>query len=147
MGYESDPAGIGVPRDYGAKSLGGAAGELHDASGESKRMIFDVTIEAIDYPYSREIDGDLYYLEEMSVEITDAFDTGATLNISVDSGAGVTTAVPLDNAGIVVRDLAADTTLANQTGSSGVDLELSLNSLATASSDGDARVVVKYKRA
>ena len=148
MSYASDPAGLGVGQAYGPRVRGGGSGELAALAGDEKQIVFDVTAATSGFPLEKYIEAENYYLKEMVVELNTDFAAGSTLNISVDSGAGVTSAVAIDSLGAVmaVKALATDTTLANKVGSGPKILEISLNSLASASTVGDAKVAVVYKR-
>jgi hypothetical protein len=150
MGYETGTNGIGVGQTYGVVEVGAGVGQVAGNHGLEKQLIFDMVEGTSGRTYSQTIIEDEYYLTEAFVVPGTDYATGATVNLSVDSGAGVTTAMPLDSTladlGDGYRNLVTDTTLANQTGQGPVTLSLSLNSLATASATGAAKVVVVMKK-
>ena len=149
MSYVSDPAGIGVGENFGPRNIGGTVGKMASGGGPERDLFYHVTAETIDYPTSIDIIEDYYVLTNMLVEVTEAFAANSTVDISLDSGAGLTSPVDLATLGVTdigAAALAADTTLANVSGTGSIPAALVLDSNATASATGDVRVVLTYKR-
>lgn len=140
MAYESNPAGLGVGKEYGAKSLGGIRGEVY-TSGMEKTLSFQVNSDTADALYEAVINCD-YLIKEIVLNVKEAFAASSTADFSIDGGAGLTTDLDLATAGI--SSITTLTGLANTSGSGPVDIALSLSAQALASASGDAEITVKY---
>lgn len=140
MSYESDPAGLGVGKTYGPRAVGGVDGEAWEA-GMSGSKVFQVTADTVDDVYEALISTS-YAVQEIVLNVKEAFAASSTADLSIDGGAGLTTDLDLATAGVsVITSLAG---LANTSGQGPVDLALSLDSNALASATGDAEITVKY---
>ena len=140
MSYETNPAGLGVGKTYGPKAVGGLEGQPK-TSGFSKEIVFEFTAGAADEVLESIIIQDYYLVTGLTLEVDEAFAASSTANMSIDGGAGLTTALALATAGISAPAL---TGLAKASGAGPVDVVLTLNANAKASAAGKGRLVVKY---
>lgn len=143
MSYETDPAGLGVGKTYGARALGAVKGEIWEGGVEGSK-VFHVTAETSDNVYETIINAD-YLIKSIVLNVKEAFAASSTADLSIDAGAGLTTDLNLAVAG--VSEITNLTGLANTSGSGPVDLALSLNANALASATGDVEITVKYVKA
>lgn len=142
MAYEADYAGIGVGKTWGVKAIGGVAGSVRTA-GKEAQLTFEFQHDTVDQPYSVEILQD-YLITELTLYVEEAFGAGATADISVDGGAGLTTDLDLNTTGVSKPAL---TGLANTSGSGPATVTLDLSDTETqAASTGRATLVVTYER-
>lgn len=142
MAYEADYAGIGVGKTFGAKSIGGSEGSLRTA-GKEFQLQFEVTAETVDLPYEAYILHD-YIITELTLYVKEAFGAGATAQLSVDGGAGLTTALDLNTLGVSKPAL---TGLGNVSGSGPTTAVLDVSDAETqAATAGHAELVVTYER-
>lgn len=142
MAYEADYAGIGVGKTWGVKSIGGVAGSVRTA-GKEVELTFEFEHGTVDQPYSIEILQD-YLVTELTLYVEEAFGTGATADISIEGGAGLTTDLDLNTVGVSKPAL---TGLANTSGTGPATLTLDLSDAETqAATAGRATLVVTYER-
>tara|TARA_R110002096_G_scaffold59147_1_gene148510 strand:- start:459 stop:890 length:432 start_codon:yes stop_codon:yes gene_type:complete len=132
----------GVYTNYGTRPVGGLSGR-QKTSGVEEEAIFEVfagdLVEA-NYPITLPKH---YLVEELYVEVEEAFAASSTCDLSIDGGAGLTTDPDLTVLGVTSYVL---TGLANTKGvGTEVDIVITPNANAIASGTGKARVLVKYK--
>lgn len=142
MSYEADYAGIGVGKTWGVKAIGGVAGSVRTA-GKEVELTFEFQHDTVDQPYSVPILQD-YLITELTLYVEESFGTGATADISVEGGAGLTTDLDLNTVGVSKPAL---TGLANTSGSGPATVTLDLSDAETqAAETGRATLVVTYER-
>ena len=141
MSYESNPAGIGVGKRYGERGLGGVEGSVK-TFGKEVQLTFHLTGATSDETYKATILQD-YRITGLLLDVDEAFAASSTAQLSVNGGAGLTTALNLTSA---VVSAPALTGLANTTGQGPVDIVLTPNANAIASAVGKAKLVVTYER-
>lgn len=142
MSYESDPAGLGVGKNYGTRGLGGVDGSVR-TSGRENELVFEFSAETVDDTYISKILQD-YLVTELTLYVSEAFGTGATADLSIDGGAGLTTVLDLNTTGV---SKPATTGLGNLSGTGPVDVALDLSDAETqAATAGKASLVVTYER-
>lgn len=142
MAYEADYAGIGVGKTWGVKAIGGVAGSVRTA-GKEAQLTFEFQHDTVDQPYSVPILQD-YLITELTLYVEEAFGAGATADISVDGGAGLTTDLNLNTVGVSKPAL---TGLANTSGTGPATVTLDLSDAETqAATTGRATLVVTYER-
>lgn len=142
MGFVANPAGINVGKTYGPRSLGAVNGVVK-TEGIENEVVFEVTSGTKDAVYKVKLPA-FYLVEGIYAEVETAFAASSTVDFSINGGAGLTTDVDLTVSGLTSYVL---TGLANvKGGSSAVDMTMTLNANALASTTGKARVIVKYKR-
>lgn len=142
MAYESNAGAIGVGKTYGERGLGGVDGEVRTA-GKEAQLTFEFSAETVDDTYIAQILQD-YLVTELTLYVRESFGSGATADLSIDGGAGLTTELDLDTTGVSKPDL---TGLGNTSGSGPVDVELDLSDTDTqAATAGKASLVVTYER-
>lgn len=142
MAYEADYAGFGVGKTWGVKAIGGVAGSVRTA-GKEAQLTFEFQHDTVDQPYSVPILQD-YLITELTLYVEEAFGAGATADISVDGGAGLTTDLDLNTVGVSKPAL---TGLANTSGTGPATVTLDLSDTETqAASTGRATLVVTYER-
>jgi hypothetical protein len=132
----------GVYTNYGTRPVGGVAGRQKTAGGEEE-VIFEVIAgDTVNDHYPVKLPP-FYLVEQIYVEVEEAFAASSTGDLSINGGAGLTTKIPLTTLGTAS---VAITGLANvKGGATSVDLTFTPNSNAIASGTGKARVLVKYK--
>lgn len=141
--YESNPAGLGVGQRYGARTVGGVNGSfVHNDS--QRQVVYDLSAKEpmVGVPMTAGLDGG-YLVESIYVEVEAAFAASSTANLSINGGAGLSTAISLSSATPLASRVL--TGLANLSGVNDVNIVLTGNAAAIASSTGKARVVVQYK--
>lgn len=142
MAYESDYAGIGVGKTWGVKSIGGVNGQTK-TFGKELEATFEFEAGSVDQPYEYSILQD-YLITGLTLYVEEAFGSGATADISVDGGAGLTTDLDLNTTGVSKPAL---TGLANLSGTGPAVIELDLSDAQTqAATSGRATLVVTYER-
>jgi len=140
MSYESNPSGIGVGKNYGERGLGGVDGSVK-TYGEEKQLVFEFSADSKDDNYTAVILQD-YLVTGLTLYVSEAFGSGATADITVDGGSGLTTDLDLNTTGVSQPAL---TGLTNTSGSGPVDVVLDLSDAQTAAAtSGKASLVVKY---
>lgn len=141
-GYQADPAGLGVGKTYGPRSLGDVNGTVRTA-GFEKQVVFEFTSGTSDAVYTVELPS-YYLVDDLYLEVEEAFAATSSADLDIDGGAGLTTDLDLTSLGLAQYAL---TGLANTTGDAdGATLTLTLDAAAKASATGKARVVVVYKK-
>jgi len=146
MAYDSGsntwPTGASaVGKTYGPRFVGGSDG-VTKTEGIFNEVVFQVTAGTDDLTYSANILGD-YIIEDITLNVKTAFDASSTADISIDGGAGLTTDLDLATEGM---SKPATTGLGNTTGSGPVNVVLTPDSTTTGSADGEATVVIRYRR-
>ena len=140
MSYEANVGGLGVGKTYGARATGGVDGEAWEAGMQGSKS-FQVSAETSDDVYEAVINTS-YAIQEIVLNVKEAFAASSTADLSIDGGAGLTTDLDLATTGVsVITSLAG---LANTSGSGPVDLALVLDANAKASGTGVAEITVKY---
>jgi hypothetical protein len=140
MSYQSNPAGLGVGKTYGAKAVGGVDGEVR-TSGMTKQIVLQLTAGSIADSYKSKIIHDGYIVTKLTLDVEDVFAAGSTLDFSIDGGAGLTTDLDLAVAGVTQPAL---TGLTKTSGSGPVEVVFTPDADALASSVGKAKLVVEY---
>ncbi len=130
-----------VGKTYGPRDVGGSDG-VTKTEGIFNEVVFQVTADTDDLTYSANILGD-YLVEDITLNVKTAFDASSTADISIDGGAGLTTDLDLATAGV---SSVATTGLGNLTGTGPLQVVLTPDSTATGSDDGEATVVIRYRR-
>lgn len=142
MSYESNPSGIGVGKSFGERGLGGVDGSVKTA-GKEAQIVFDFTAATKTDAYSAPILAG-YIVTGLTLSVEEAFGSGATADLSIDGGAGLTTDLDLNTVGVSKPAL---TGLANTSGTGPVDVVLDLSDAQVQSATaGKATVVVTYER-
>lgn len=142
MAYEADYAGIGVGKTWGVKAIGGVAGSVRTA-GKEAQLTFEFQHDTVDQPYSVAVPHD-YLVTELTLYVEEAFGAGATADISIDGGAGLTTDLDLNTVGVSKPSTAG---LGNLSGSKPATFTLDLSDAQTqAAETGRATLVVTYER-
>lgn len=142
MAFESNYAGIGVGKTFGVRDTGGVNGQVRTA-GKEVQLTFEVTAATVGDVYSSTILND-YIVTGLLLNVEEGFGSGATADISIDGGAGLTTDLNLNTVGLTKPAL---TGLANTSGSGPVDVVLDLSDVETqAATAGKATLVVTYER-
>jgi hypothetical protein len=132
----------GVYVVYGTRPVGGASGRLNTL-GAVQQAVFDIDKDTISDPLKVKLPPH-YLVTGLFLEVEEAFAASSTANISIDGGAGLTTALNLATLGQSAPVL---TGLANQSGgTTSVDAVVTPNAAAIASGTGKARLVVEYRR-
>jgi hypothetical protein len=140
MSYQSNPAGLGVGKTYGAKAVGGVDGEVR-TSGMTKQIVLQLTAGSIEDSYKSKIIHDGYLVTKLTLDVEDAFASGAAMNFSIDGGDGLTTALNLAVAGISQPAL---TGLTKTAGAGPVEVVFTPDAEALASAAGKAKLVIEY---
>jgi hypothetical protein len=146
MGYETDPAGIGVPKTYGPRDIGDVNGIIKTEGGTNE-IVYQIThgtsegADATDQRYVVTLPVN-YRVTEIYAVITEAFASSSTADFSIGGGAGMTTDVNLTTLGNTNYVL---TGLANTTSTTSKDIVVILNANALASATGEVKLVVKYE--
>lgn len=132
----------GVYNNYGVREVGGVSGR-QKTSGSEEELIFALKAgDTISDNYAVTLPK-FHLVQEIYVEIEEAFAASSTFNLSIDGGTALTTPPPLTTLGMAS---AAITGLANVKGvGTNVDIVITPNANAIASATGKARVLVKYK--
>lgn len=142
MAFEQDYAGIGVGKTWGVKGLGGVDGQVK-SFGKEVQVTFEVTSDTLTDVYSAVILND-YVITDLLLNVEEAFGAGATADISVNGGAGLTTDLDLNTLGVSKPAL---TGLGNTSGSGPVNIVLDLSDTETqAATTGKFSLVVTYER-
>lgn len=142
MAFEQDYAGIGVGKTFGVKGLGGVNGQVK-AYGKEVQITFEVDSDTVDDVYSATVLND-YIITGLLLNVEEGFGSGATADLSVDGGAGLTTDLNLNTTGVTKPAL---TGLANTSGTGPVEIVLDLSDADTqAATAGKATVVVTLER-
>lgn len=142
MSFEIDYAGIGVGKTFGVKGLGGVDGQVRTA-GKEAQATFEFTSDTVGDVYASKVLND-YVITGLLLNVEEAFGSGATADISVDGGAGLTTDLDLNTTGVSRPAL---TGLGNTSGTGPVDIVLDLSDSETqAATAGKATLVVTYER-
>ena len=84
MTWQSNPAGLGVGKNYGTFNVGGSKGR-NSTLGATQELVFEVTAEE----YTRDYVGKLlpqWLIEEVIVEVREAFNGSATLALDLNGG-------------------------------------------------------------
>lgn len=141
--YESNPAGLGVGKRYGALSVGGVAGTFR-GEGSQREIVWELVAGEIvnGVPFTVPLPAN-YLVQAIYLEVETAFAASSTANLSINGGAALTTPIPLSSQSALVS--VALTGLANLSGTSAVNIVLTGNANAIASTTGNARIVVQYK--
>ncbi len=141
--YESNPAGLGVGQRYGARTVGGVNGSFVQNDSQ-RQVVFDLAANEpmAGVPMTAELRSG-YLIEEIYLEVETAFAATSTANLSINGGAGLSTAISLVN--VLPLTTIALTGLANLSATSTVNIVLTGSASAQASPTGKARVVVRYK--
>ena len=130
-------------KTYGSRGVGDVSGRLK-TYGDTVELVYEITSDTSATGYYTQIIGDNEYLvDELVLEVSEAFDAASTANISIDGGAGLTTPLDLATQGISKPAL---TGLANTAGQGPVEIVFSPNATTQASAAGKAELVVKYRR-
>ena len=141
-GSNTWPAGAtAIGATYGARFIGNGKG-ITKSEGIYNEATFHVTAETSEYPYVITVLGD-YIVDQLTLNVSEAFAVSSTANISIDGGAGLTTALPLATKAITSPVL---TGLAKTSGSGPINIVLTPNANALASAAGAATLVVRYRR-
>lgn len=141
--YESDPASLGVGKRYGPLNVGGLSGVFR-GEGSQREIVWELTAQEVvnGKPFTVPLPAN-YLVEALYLEVEEAFAATSSADLSIDGGAGLTTDLDLATAGALESVSLAG--LANLSGTSAVDIVLTANAAAIASTTGNARVVVQYK--
>ena len=132
----------GVYVVYGTRPLGGASGRLNTL-GAVQQAVFDIDKGTITDPLKVKLPP-RYLVTGLFLEVEEAFAAGSAANISINSGAGLTTALDL---AVLGQTAPALTGLANTAGgTTAVDAVVTPDAEALASTTGKARLVVEYRR-
>ncbi len=141
--YSSNPAGLGVGKRYGPLGKGGIAGH-YKGEGSNREIVYELTAGEVvnGTPFTVPLPAN-YLVLAIFLEVEVAFAASSTANIAIGGGAALTT--PLNLA--VAAPLAAVvlTGLANLSSASALNLVLTGNANAIASTTGNARIVIQYK--
>lgn len=140
MSYQSNPAGLGVGKTYGAKAVGGVDGEVL-TSGMTKQVVLQLTAATIKDVYKSKIIHKGYIVTKLTLDVEEAFAASSTMNFSIDGGDGLTTALNLASKAISQPAL---TGLTKTAGDGPVDVVFTPNANALASTVGKAKLVVEY---
>ncbi len=141
--YETNPAGLGIGKRYGALNRGGVSG-VYRGEGSNREFIFELgakeplTGKVVTLPV---VAG--YVVTAIWVEVEEAFAASSTVNLSINGGVALTT--PISLATIVPLTSVALTGLTNLSGTTTVNIVLTGNANAIASGTGKARVLVAWK--
>jgi hypothetical protein len=141
--YESDPAGLGVGKRYGPLNVGGVAG-VYRNEGSVNEIIWELTAKEIvnGDPFTVPLPAN-YLVEALYLEVETAFAASSTANLSINGGAALTTPLALSTQAALAS--VALTGLANLSGTTAVNIVLTGNANAIASTTGKARVLVRYR--
>ena len=132
----------GVYVVYGTRPVGAASGRLNTL-GAVQQAVFDIDKDTITDPLKVKLPP-RYLVTGLFLEVEEAFAAGAAANISINSGAGLTTALDL---AVLGQTAPALTGLANTAGGdTAVDAVVTPDAEALASTTGKARLVVEYRR-
>jgi hypothetical protein len=140
MSYQSNPAGLGVGKTYGARAIGGVDGEVR-TSGMTKQVVLQLTAATIKDVYKSKIIHDGYLVNKITLDVEDSFAASSTLNFSIDGGVGLTTPLDLATAGITQPAL---TGLTKTAGAGPIDVVFTPNANALASAVGKVKLVIDY---
>lgn len=140
MSYENT-SGIGVGKTFGPRTTGAINGEVKTA-GKEVQVTFDISAGTTGDEYKVNVLKD-YVITGLTLYVTEPFGSGATANLSVNSGAGLSTALNLNTTGISKPALSG---LGNVSGTGG-EIVLDLSDAQTQSAtEGEASVIVTYER-
>lgn len=137
MTWQSNPAGLGVGKNYGTFNVGGSKGR-NSTLGSRQELVFEVTAKE----FSRDYAGKLlpqWLIEEVIVEVREAFNGSATLALDLNGGSTDLALTPL-TVGKFKPALAA-TDFANATGNTVGTVTVVKGGTPTT---GHARIVVRY---
>lgn len=133
----------GVYTNYGTREVGGVTG-VQKTSGTENEVIFELIAGDTmgdNYPFTLP---PFYLVEQIYVEVEEAFASSSTADLSINGGTALTTKIPLTTLGVASSPI---TGLANvKGGATAVNLVITPNANALASATGKARVLVKYKK-
>ena len=143
MAYESNPAGLGVGKRYGPRKLGGVVG-TYEYDGSLREVIFDLATGSpmSGTPFTIGLPAH-YLIVDLAIEVETAFAASSTADLSIGGGAGLTTDFDLATAGALLT--VVTTGLAQLSGTAAVNMVLTANATAIASTTGKARIVVRYR--
>ncbi len=141
--WSANPAGLGVGKRYGPLGVGGVSGEYR-GDGAVREIIYEITAGEVTngQPLTRTLPAN-YLVDAIYVEVETAFAASSTANLSINGGAALTTPIALSSA--LPLTVVALTGLANTSGTTAVNIVLTGNANAIASTTGKARVLVRYK--
>jgi len=142
MSYESNAAGIGVGKTYGTRASGGIDGQVK-TFGKEVQATFEFSAGTVTDVYSIGVLHP-YIVTGLTLYVSEAFGTGATADLSIDGGNGLTTDLNLNTLGVTKPAL---TGLTKLTGAGGIQIVLDLSDAQTqAATVGKASLVVTYER-
>lgn len=149
MAYDSGSntwpsSGEAIGKTYGPRKVGGSKGVVK-TEGMFNEVVYEVTAGMADRDYTKQLPP-FYLVDQITLEVEEAFAASSTADVTIDGGAGLTT--DLDLATKAVSNVAL-TGLANTAGDdskTAFDMVLTPNANAIASATGKARVVVRYRR-
>lgn len=141
--YVANPAGLGVGKRYGALKVGGVSG-VYRGEGSQQEIVFELTAGEIvnGAPFTVPLPAN-YLVQAIFLEVETAFAASSTANIAINGGVALTTPIPLSAQSALVS--VALTGLTNLSGTAAVNLVLTGNANAIASTTGNARILVQYK--
>jgi len=141
--YETNPAGLGIGQRYGRRDVGGVSGTF-PFEGSQREAVFELKSgePLTGLPMTVNLPAN-YLVEEVYLEVEEAFAASSTANISINGGVGLTTALVLSTAAALGQKAIAG--LANLSGTAAVNIVLTGNAASVASATGQARVVVRFK--
>lgn len=144
MPYVTNPAGIGVGKRYGPRRVGGLTG-VHRGDGINREIVIELKAGELAnnaFPFTKVLQEN-YLVDAIYVEVEEAFATGSTVNLSIEGGDPLTTAISLATA-VPVTSVAL-TGLENTSATAEALLRAVFSAQALASGTGKARVLVNYK--
>jgi len=139
--YESNPAGLGVGKRYGALSLGGVAGVTCGANGEYA-LVAEVSAEELAATSSIDIripEG-YGYIEKVRVEVEEAFPAADTIDVFYNALTVLSAPVAVDTVGIVAGTLTVNVIDGD------VPLTIDTSGIAANPATGFVKVIVTLQR-
>lgn len=130
-----------IGKTYGPRFTGDING-VTKTEGIYNEVTFEVSAETTDQPYEVTVLGS-YIVDQLTLNVSEAFAASSTANISIDGGNGLTTALPLATAAITSPVLTGAT---KTSGTGPIKIVLTPNANAKASATGRATLVVRYRR-
>lgn len=140
--YESDPAGLGVGKRYGARGIGGTVGEFPQ-TGSMREIVFElVGGEPVDAATLTATLPANYLIDDIIYEVETIF-AGTTPGFTVTIGGGTASTENALGVAIAATSYTAGS-ITNLSNVASKDVVLTLDAAGLASATGKATVVVKY---
>lgn len=140
--YETDPAGLGIGKRFGARDVGGTGGSYVHNNSEREAVFHLVAGEAMSAAQMTATLPAGYSVTDIVYEVTEAFD-GTTPGFTVVIGGG--TASTEDSLGTIIAATSYTAgSITNLTNVASKDLVITPDTATQGATVGKARIVAKY---